>query len=358
MASDDSDKSEEPTAKKKKDAIDKGQIGRSQDLSSAVILLTGLCALALFGGKFVNTLMGLMRDLLGGSYLHWQPSAINLSNFAMYLLQTMIYMLMPILLMLLVVGLIGNIAQVGIHFTTKTLEPKLSKVFSLKNFTRLFGSQAWVELIKGILKMAVVGYISYHVIRERFDDILYVADMQLGVFVSFLLDIIVEVLIKVIIFLLILGIVDLIYQKRKTHNELKMTKQDVRDEHKNAKGDPKIQAARRKAMLKLHQQFMMKELPSATVVITNPTHLAIALRYERGKDQVPLIIAKGADKLAERIKEIAREHDIPLYENVPLARAMYDAVEVGAPLPAEFFSGVAEVLAYVFRSQPQPVGAA
>jgi flagellar biosynthetic protein FlhB len=143
----------------------------------------------------------------------------------------------------------------------------------------------------------------------------------------------------------------LIYQKRKTHNELKMTKNEVKDEHKNSEGDPKVIAARKRAQYKLHQQFMMKEVPSATVVITNPAHLAIALRYEGGKDQGPLVVAKGADKVAERIRQLAMENDVPIVENKPLARAMYDAVEPGDPLPAEFFAAVAEVLAYVFRQK-------
>jgi len=157
--------------------------------------------------------------------------------------------------------------------------------------------------------------------------------------------------------LFVLGAADLFYQKRKVHNELKMTKNEVKDEAKNSQGDPKVLAARRKAMLKMYQQFMMKEVPSATVVITNPTHLAIALRYERGKDQVPFVVAKGKDRIAERIKELARENNVAIVENKPLARAMFDVVEVGESLPAEFFSGVAEVLAYVFKTQAQPQGA-
>jgi flagellar biosynthetic protein FlhB len=215
----------------------------------------------------------------------------------------------------------------------------------------MFGKNAWVELFKGIVKMTIVGIISYIVISKHYDDILYMADMQIGVFCAYMIDILVEMLIKIIIFLLILGIADLIYQKRKTFNEMKMSKHEVKDEHKNSEGDPKVIAARKRAMYKMHQQFMMKEVPSATVVITNPTHLAIALRYERGKDQVPLVVAKGADKTAERIKTLATENEVPIVENKPLARAMYDVVEPGDPLPAEFFAAVAEVLAYVFRQK-------
>jgi flagellar biosynthesis protein FlhB len=215
----------------------------------------------------------------------------------------------------------------------------------------MFGKSAWVELFKGVIKITIVGMISYSVIKKHHEDILYMADMQIGVFCAYMIDILVEMLLKIILFLIIFGIADLIYQKRKTHNEIKMSKHEVKDEHKNSEGDPKIIAARKRAMYKLHQQFMMKEVPKATVVITNPTHLAIALRYERGVDQVPFVVGKGADKLAERIKELAIENNVPIVENKPLARAMYDVVEIGDPLPAEFFAAVAEVLAYVFRQK-------
>jgi len=346
----DEDKTEEPTAKKKSDAINKGQIGRSMDLSSAIALIAALWGLYIFGGDFANECKSVMREFFVG-YLDWQPTITNFTALAYHVLFLVLRMLAPLLLFFLVLGLIGNIAQVGWHFTLETLRPKLSNVFSLAGLKRMFGTNAWVELLKGIVKITIVGIISYSVIKKHYDDILYMADMQIGVFCAYMIDILVEMLLKIIVFLLILGLVDLIYQKRKTHNDLKMTKNEVKDEHKNSEGDPKIMAARKRAMYKLHQQFMMKEVPRATVVITNPTHLAIALRYERGVDQVPFVVGKGADKLAERIKELARENDVPIVENKPLARAMYDVVEIGDPLPAEFFAAVAEVLAYVFRQK-------
>jgi len=346
----DEDKTEEPTAKKKSEAIKKGQIGRSMDLSSAISLLAALFGLYLFGGDFAGQCESLIREFFIG-YVDWQPTITNFSALAYHVLELTLRLLAPMLLLFLLVGLIGNLAQVGLHFTLETLQPKLSNVFSLASLKRMFGKEAWIELLKGLIKIIIVGMIAYSVIKKHSDDILYMVDMQLGVFCAYMIDILVELLLKVIIFLIILGIVDLIYQKRKTHNDIKMSKNEVKDEHKNSEGDPKVIAARKRAMYKMHQQFMMKEVPKATVVITNPTHLAIALRYERGVDQVPFVVGKGADKLAERIKELAREHDVPIVENKPLARAMYDVVEIGDPLPAEFFAAVAEVLAFVFRQK-------
>lgn len=356
MAEDSDDKTEEPTGKKLQEAKDNGQMGRSVDLSSAVMLLAGLCGMAIYGGEFATSCMDFMREYFTG-FLDWTPSVANFSSLSMHVLQELFYMVAPIMAILLVAGLAANIAQVGLNFTTKPLEPDLAKVFSINNLTRLFGKDAWVELLKGVVKMLIVGFICYRVILSHYEDILYMPDMELGVFSVILLDILVEILLKVILLLMIFGAIDLFYQKRKTHNELKMTKNEVKDESKNTQGDPQVLSARRRAMLKLHQQFMMKEVPTATVVITNPTHLAIALRYERSTDQVPFVVAKGKDRVAERIREIAREHDVTIVENKPLARAMFDVVEVGEPIPNEFFAGVAEVLAYVFNSKPKVAGA-
>ncbi|MCL2283594.1 MAG: flagellar biosynthesis protein FlhB [Fibromonadales bacterium] len=346
----DEDKTEEPTAKKKADAIKKGQIGRSMDFSSAIALISALCGFYLFGGDFAASCKAVMREFFT-DYLDWQPTLTNFSALAYYVSYLMMKMLAPLLLFFLVLGLIGNYVQVGWHFTLEKLKPKFSNVFSLSGLKQIFGKNAWVELFKGIVKMTIVGIIAYMVIKDHYEDILYMVDMEIGVFCVYMIDVLVEMLLKVIVFLIILGIADLIYQKRKTHNEIKMTKNEVKDEYKNSEGDPKVVAARKRFMYKLHQQFMMKEVPSATVVITNPTHLAIALRYEQGKDAAPLIVAKGEDKVAERIKQLAAENDVPIVENKPLARAMYDVVEVGDPLPLEFFAAVAEILAAVFRKK-------
>lgn len=348
---DDEDKTEDPTSKRKSDAIRKGQIGRSQDLSSAISLIAAMIGLYFFGADYANSCKAIMIEFFT-AYTHWEPTISNFSSLSYHILKLLLGLLAPLLLFFLIIGVIGNLSQVGLHFSSEKLKPKFSTVFSLSGLKQLFGSTTWIEFIKGIIKLVIVGVISYMVIMSHYEDVLYMADMQIGVFCAYMIDIIVEILIKVIIFLFILGIADLIYQKRKTFNDLKMSKNEVKDEHKNSEGDPKVIAARKRAMHKMHQQFMMKEVPTATVVITNPTHLAIALRYERGKDQVPLVVAKGADKIAERIKVLAKENEVPIVENKPLARAMYDVVEVGDPLPAEFFAAVAEVLAFVFRQQP------
>jgi len=346
----DEEKTEDPTSKKKADSIKKGQIGRSMDLSNAISILAALIGFYFFGGDFASECQNIMREYFTG-YMGWEPTITNFSSLSTHILYSVMGLLAPMLLFFLVIGIIGNLAQVGLHFTLEKLQPKLSNVFSLSGLKQMFGTNAWIELLKGLIKITIVGIIAYTVIKKHYEDVLYMADMQIGVFCAYMIDILVEMLLKILIFLIVLGVADLVYQKRKTFNEMKMSKNEVKDEHKNSEGDPKVIAARKRAMYQMHQRFMMKEVPSATVVITNPTHFAIALRYEQGKDMGPLVVAKGADKTAERIKEIARENNVPVIENKELVRSMYDFVEIGNLVPVEFWTAVAEVLAIVLRQK-------
>jgi len=346
----DEEKTEDPTSKKKSEAIKKGQIGRSADLSNAISITSALIGLYFFGGDFASECKDIMREFFT-AYIDWQPTISNFSSLSMHILSLIMRLLTPMLMFFLIVGLIGNIAQVGLHFSLEKLKPKLSNVFSLSGIKQMFGAAAWIEILKGLAKIFVVGIIAYAVLKKHYEDVLYMADMQIGVFCAYMIEILVELLLKILVFLVILGTVDLIYQKRKTFNDLKMSKSEVKDEQKNAEGDPKVIAARKRAMYQMHQRFMMKEVPTATVVITNPTHFAIALRYERGKDEAPLVVAKGADKTAERIKEIAKENEVPIIENKELVRSMYDVVEIGGMVPVEFWGAVAEVISIVLRQK-------
>lgn len=348
MAEDSDDKTEEPSGRKLDEARSRGQLGRSMDLNSGFLLVVAVAALSMFGRQFSDTSMSIMRLYFGSLSYVPEPTDQWFCFVGTQVLHQALGLLWPILVVLLVAGLLINVLQVGLNFTTKPLEIDFSKVFNWKAITNLFGMQAWVELLKGIAKMALVGWVAYDCIRERYHDLLMSIDMEFQSFVWLLVDLSFEMLWKISLLLLVLGIVDWIYQKRKTHNDLKMTKQEVKEETRNSMGDPQVVSARKQAMRKMHRQFMMKEVPKATVVITNPTFIAIAVRYVRGEDQVPVVIAKGKRLVAQKIREIAAENDIPIVENKPLARGMYDFVQPGEPIPAEFFNGVAEILAYVF----------
>lgn len=349
MAEDSEDKTEEPSGRKLSEARDRGQVGRSMDLNSGFIMLISVTALSWFGKEFSDTSMSIMRIYFGSLSYVPEPTDQWFSFLGTQVLKQTLDLLWPILLMLLLAGLLINLLQVGLNFTTKPLEFDLGKVFNWKAVTGLFGAQAWVELLKGVTKMALVGWVAYDCIQDRYEDLLMSIDMEFQSFVWLLLDVSFEMLWKVALLLLVLGIADWTYQKRKNHNELKMTKEEAKEETRNSMGDPKTISARKQAMAKMHRQFMMKEVPKATVVITNPTFIAIAIRYDRSVDQVPVVVAKGKRLIAQKIRELAVENGIPIVENKPLARGMFDFVQPGEPIPAEFFNGVAEILAYVFN---------
>lgn len=349
MAEDSEDKTEEPSGRKLAEARDRGQMGRSMDLNSGFMMLISVAALSWFGKEFSDSSMSIMRIYFGSLSYVPEPSDQWFSFLGAQVLKQTLDLLWPILLVLLLAGLVINLLQVGLNFTTKPLEFDLGKVFSWKAVTGLFGKQAWVELLKGVAKMALVGWVAYDCIQDRYEDLLMSVDMEFQSFVWLLLDVSFEMLWKVALLLLILGIADWTYQKRKNHNELKMTKEEAKEETRNSMGDPKMVAARKQAMAKMHRQFMMKEVPKATVVITNPTFIAIAIRYDRSVDQVPVVVAKGKRLIAQKIRDLAVENGIPIVENKPLARGMFDFVQPGEPIPAEFFNGVAEILAYVFN---------
>lgn len=348
MADDDGDKSEEPTAKRQSESRQKGQVARSTDLGSAVSLLTGAIILWSTGEFLGGKLQGLTRecfraisrgDFTEGDLMYYTWSAAKL--FAL--------LLSPVLIVLLVVGLIVNVYQVGFVFSSYPLQPNLGKIFSPSNFSKLVSADKWVELVKSIFKMLLVGLVAYQVINSHLYEMMLMADMGLPMIVKRLIDFAIELAIKTALLLLLLGLIDLFYQKYRHHQQLKMTKQEVKDEAKMSEGDPKVRNKIRQLRAQMHQKFMMKEVPKATVVITNPTFIAIAVRYEPMRDTAPIVVAKGKRLIAERIRELARESNIPIVENKPLARGLYDIIELGEPIPQEFFAPVAEILAYVYK---------
>jgi flagellar biosynthetic protein FlhB len=355
MAEDKDDKTEDPTAKRKGEAKKKGQIAQSQDMSSAIMLLAGIVALMIYGGRMMDHIQILMLDSFR-MIPTFQYSEDNLLHLLNEVVQKFVMTIYPILLLLLIVGVTGQIFQKGASFYWERLQPKFDKVFNPASvFGQLkkifFSKDTMVMMLKNIAKMLAIGWVAYDVLKGEFENMLYLVARDLMQMIGLILEIALEIAIKVAVLLLVLGILDFIYQKRKTFNDLKMSKQEVKDEQRMMMGDPKVIAQRKQAMYKMYQQFMMQKVPEATVVITNPTFIAIAIRYNRGEDEVPMVVAKGKRKTAERIRDLATESDIPIVENKALARAMYDEVEPGDGIPAEFFNSVAEVLAYVFSME-------
>lgn len=347
MAADDADKTEEPTGKKVGDARNKGMVGKSMDMSSSVVLLAGACLIWLFADRMVDGMRNAMVesfraignfDAIPGMFVHLAERAYV----------GILMLLAPVVGGLCVIALVINIGQVGLLWTWEPLGPHFGKVFSFGGLSKLLSPASFIEIGKGVLKMIIVGVVAYIVAIDHYPEYLALADMELGQFCSLLFSVSMEIVIKSTLVLFLLGIADLVWQKRKLKKELRMSKQEVKDESRSSEGDPHVKGKIKTMRMQMHRNMMMKELPKATVVITNPTFIAIAIRYEQGKDQAPVVLAKGKRLIAERIRDEARKNDIPIVEDKPLARGLYEIAEPGEEIPQEFFAAVAEILAYVY----------
>jgi flagellar biosynthetic protein FlhB len=347
MSAEDDGKTEDPTGKKVDEARNKGMVGRSMDFNSAVVLMAGTLLIGMFSDRLVLGMEHAMIESFS-AIGNFEEIPGMLQDLGRQGLIGILLMLMPVVLGITVVSVTTNIAQGGFLWSWEPIGPNFGKVFSLGGLKKIFSPSSFVEIIKGMAKMTVIGVIAYYVIAKHYEEYLALADMSLTQFCSLLFSVSMEVVIKSTMILLILGVADLVYQKRKLKNELKMSKTEVKDEAKQSEGDPHVKGKIRGLRLQMHKNFMMKELPKATVVITNPTFIAIAIRYTQGMDPAPVVVAKGKRLIAERIRDEARKHDIPIVEDKPLARGLYDIVQPGEEIPEEFFAAVAEILAYVY----------
>ena len=242
----------------------------------------------------------------------------------------------------------SNILQIKWKVTTKPMKPKFSKLNPLSGFKRIFSKDSLFELLKSIIKIILIIYVAYTSIKDHQNEIFLLYDIPLLQVILLVGTIVIDTGLKIAFVYLIVGIADLIYQKHKFKEDMKMTKQEVKDEYKNTEGNPEIKGRQRSKMREASQRRMMQSLPSADVVITNPTHYAVAIKYDADKYSAPVVVAKGEDFLAQKIREAAKEHHIEIVENKPLARMLYANVDVGQEVPPELYQAVAEVLAFVY----------
>lgn len=261
--------------------------------------------------------------------------------------------LLPILLFLGIFAILANYCQVGFIFSGESLKPDLNKINPIEGFKKLFSLKSLVELIKSLFKVGVIGFIAYVTVKGEFANITLLTAMTPGNILLYIWKITFKIVFRSTLALLIMSILDYVYQRYDWRKGLMMTKEEVKEEMKQMEGDPKVKAKIRSVQQQMARKRMMSQVPQADVVITNPTHLAIALRYETEEMQAPKVIAKGAGFIAEKIKKIAQEHDIPLVEDKPLARIIYKTIEVGESIPPHLFQAVAEILAYVYKLKPK-----
>jgi flagellar biosynthetic protein FlhB len=344
------DKTEKATPKKRQDARKKGQVFQSREISSAMVLMFVFVTLRIFGSSIYSEISNYMKKVL--------TEYPKMDNFYMpdILLRTFIDIVLvffrttaPVLLVALLAGLIISYAQVGFLFTLETLKPKFDRINPLSGFKRLFSMRSIVELLKAILKISIIGYVAYAYMSSQAVTFLSLMDMDIMNIAVFIGITSLNIAIRICFVLIILGIFDFAYQWWEHEKNLKMTKQEIKEEYKQTEGNPEIKAKIKQTQRQMSMRRMMQEIPKADVVITNPTHFACALKYDSEVSPAPTLIAKGQDYLAMRIKEVAKECRIEIVENKPLARSIYDNVEIGKAIPPELYQAVAEVLAFVYN---------
>lgn len=348
------EKTEEPTSKKLEDARKEGQVAKSKEIGNAFGILALFLILKIYIGSMGTRFLELFSAVYGQI-----PSISTLysGNLPIAALQVLIRSMMlqmiiivaPIFLVGVVVAFVCDVAQVKWRPTSKPMQPKFSKLNPMKGFARIFSPNSLVELLKSVLKLAVIGYMVYSYLKGRIGQIFLLYDISIGQAIELIGDVVIELGIRIAAVYMIIAMLDYAYQKYKFKQDMKMTKQEVKDEYKNQEGDPQVKGKQKQRMREASMRRMMQQLPKADVVITNPTHYAVAIKYDPDKYDAPYVIAKGENYLAQRIKDIARDNKIEIVENKPLARMLYANVEIGGLVPPELYQAVAEVLAFVYH---------
>ncbi|MBV8779966.1 MAG: flagellar biosynthesis protein FlhB [Phycisphaerae bacterium] len=349
MAEETGDKTEAPTPRRRQEAREQGNIARSPDITAAAMLISSMILLSWYGPNVIAALRDLMARALSESA--WTGDTHNLSGGLLSSVRTITMALAPLLIGTVLVIIVCNLAQVGLFFDTRRLTPNLAALNPTRGLGRLFGAHSggFVRLLMSLAKTALVAMVGYSAVHSKLP--LIMSAQQLGFYQAFTLgcSLIYQIIIRIGVLLLVLAIVDYIYQRFRVEKTLRMTKQEVKEEMRRMEGDPKMKQRRRQVALQRIIQRIKKDVPTADVVVTNPTHFAVALQYDSKAMHAPRVVAKGQDLIAMRIREIAVANGVPILERKPLARALYKMCNVGQEIPEEFYSTVAEILAYVYE---------
>ncbi|MCF8468293.1 MAG: flagellar biosynthesis protein FlhB [Sneathiella sp.] len=345
---DDAQKTEEPTAKKLEDAFKKGQVPKSQEVSHWFMAMGITLVVMIFIAGLGN---GLTFDLV--KFIE-EPHAIPTDRFHLgtvfgELGWEVVWVVAPALGTLMVAGLLGNLVQHRPVFSAERIKPKLDKLSILKGAKRLFSLKSFVEFLKGLFKITLVGTVAFLFVVPKMEELPVIVSYDIPQVLKLIQDQSLLLLAGVVSVMSIIAGIDFMYQRYNHNKELRMTKQEIRDEYKQTEGDPMIRARLRAIRMERSRQRMMQAVPTADVVITNPTHFAVALKYNPEDERAPVVVAKGQDNIALKIREIATENDVPIVENPPLARALHKACDLDDEIPYEHFKAVAEVIGYVMR---------
>ncbi|MGZ4133586.1 MAG: flagellar biosynthesis protein FlhB [Tumebacillaceae bacterium] len=342
------EKTEKATPRKRDDARQKGQVAKSQEFGQVATLFAGVLTLKLLSGTYFSQMLDLFQKQLtnGLSYDLTQKSLIPLF---MQVCMILMKLILPVAGVILVVGVFASYMQVGTLFTLKPLMPDLSKINPLQGFKRIFSLRTVVELIKSLLKMALISYLIYSSLMGDWERVSQLGQMSPGDMVTVVGGLVYSIFWKVGLGMFAIALFDFLYQRFDFEKSLRMSKQEIKEEYKQSEGSPEVKGKIKERQRAMAMRRMMASVPQADVVITNPTHFAIALKYDPDKMESPQVIAKGIDEVAQRIKKVAKDNNVVMVENRPLAQTLYKTVEIGEGIPGDLFQAVAEVLAYVYR---------
>ncbi|WP_321367232.1 flagellar biosynthesis protein FlhB [uncultured Desulfuromusa sp.] len=340
------ERTEDATAKRRQDFREKGQVAQSKEVATAALLTMSLLLWVFYARQFWSGLLDIYHSLLR-MMGEFQATPLAIVNLAWEMGAVMAKLLWPVFLLTLVVGFFSSFLQVGPLFSTKVFQPDLSKFNPIKGMAKFVSKRSAVELIKSMAKIALIGFVAYRTVANEFETALILPMLDLNQTLIFLGQVAFLVLGKTCGIIIMLAVIDFAFSRYEMEQKMRMTKQEIKEEFKETEGDPHLKARVRSMQQQMARKRMMAEVPKADVIITNPTHLSVAISYQRSEMNAPKIVAKGADHLAFRIREIARENNVPIIENKPVARALYKQ-EVGDEIPEEMFTAVAELLAYVY----------
>ncbi|MBW1729656.1 MAG: flagellar biosynthesis protein FlhB [Deltaproteobacteria bacterium] len=342
------DKTEPATPKRREDARKKGQVGKSREIPSVAVMGAGLIFFLLAGKKMTLSLGSMMQTVFR-SIPSISSGDLNIVILGMDYLRFYMLLLFPVMLVLSVVALLSNVVQTGLIWSVEPLAPKASKINPVEGAKRIFSKRSLVELAKSIAKIIIVGWAAFSVLKGELDHLIQLTYQGKAQIMSYLAYTSIKVVGKSCVVIALLAILDYMYQKWEFEQSLKMTKQEVKDEFKQTEGDPLVKSRIKAIQREMARRRMMEEVKTADVVITNPSHLSVALRYDSMTMNAPKVVAKGADRIAFKIREVAKDHGIPLVENRSLAQNLYKSVDIGEEIPSSLYQAVAEILAYVYR---------
>jgi flagellar biosynthetic protein FlhB len=353
MAQGSGERTEKASPKKRKDTRKKGEVHKSADLCSAIMLLVTFGTLKVGYEGFIRAMQGLSGSLLSDSLIVQNAREVTSASVIRYLKDiafAVLPMVLPLFLVTMIGGAVVHVLQTGPMFNTAKLKPDFKKINPLNGFKRIFSITSVVELVKSIIKIIILGYIAYSYLNPAIKTFIGFIYVDVGTAISRVLSESFSMGIMIGLALVAFAAVDVLYQWWKFEKDIRMTKQEVKEENKQLEGDPQVKGKIRQKQRKMSMQRMMQRLPESTVVITNPEHFAVALRYRENVDRAPVVVAKGQDFVAQRIKQKAAELGILVVENRPVARALYAACEIDDEIPAELYQAIADILIYVYKT--------